>query len=111
MSCHTDARIFVVFIKQPANVMAVQCDLEMVCSHQARVVVQMVVYKNTPLDNVVDCNQIFTRDLGFVADDIFVCSNIIPHREKELASLNSVLTQIPASKQLVFPKKGAQRRQ
>ena len=62
-------------------------------------------------DNVVDCNQIFTRDLGFVADDIFVCSNIIPHREKELASLNSVLTQIPASKQLVFPKKGAQRRQ
>ena len=56
-------------------------------------------------DNVVDCNQIFTRDLGFVVDDIFVRSNIIPHREKELAGLNSVLTQIPASKQLVFPKK------
>ncbi|MDG1723716.1 MAG: arginine deiminase family protein [Flavobacteriaceae bacterium] len=56
-------------------------------------------------DNVVDCNQIFARDLGFVVDDIFVRSNIIPHREKELAGLTSVLTQIPASKQLVFPKK------
>lgn len=56
-------------------------------------------------DNVVNCNQIFTRDLGFVVDDIFVRSNIIPQREKELAGLNSVLTQIPASKQLVFPKK------
>jgi N-dimethylarginine dimethylaminohydrolase len=56
-------------------------------------------------DNVADCNQIFARDLGFVVDDIFVRSNISPHREKELAGLTSVLTQIPASKQLVFPKK------
>ena len=56
-------------------------------------------------DSVVDCNQIFARDLGFVVDDIFVCSNIIPHREKELAGLASLLAQIPASKQLVFPKK------
>lgn len=56
-------------------------------------------------DSVVDCNQIFARDLGFVVDDIFVCSNIIPHREKELAGLASLLAQIPASKQLLFPKK------
>ena len=56
-------------------------------------------------DIVADCNQIFARDLGFVVDDIFVRSNIIPHREKELVGLASLLAQIPASKQLVFPKK------
>jgi N-dimethylarginine dimethylaminohydrolase len=56
-------------------------------------------------ENVADCNQIFARDLGFVVDDVFVRSNIIPHREKELAGLASLLAQIPASKQLVFPNK------
>ena len=55
-------------------------------------------------DNVVDCNQIFARDLGFVVDDIFVRANIIPHREKELAGLTSLLAQIPSSQQLVFSK-------
>ena len=55
-------------------------------------------------DNVVDCNQIFARDFGFVVDDIFVRANIIPHREKELAGLTSLLAQIPSSQQLVFSK-------
>ena len=49
MSYHTDARIVVIFIKYSANVMAVQGNLEMVCSHQTGVVVQVVVNKNTPL--------------------------------------------------------------
>jgi N-dimethylarginine dimethylaminohydrolase len=53
-------------------------------------------------DNVVDCNQIFARDLGFVVGDIFVRANIIPHREKELAGLMSLLAQIPSSQQLIF---------
>jgi N-dimethylarginine dimethylaminohydrolase len=53
-------------------------------------------------DNVVDCNQIFARDLGFVVGDIFVRANIIPHREKELAGLTSLLAQIPSSQQLIF---------
>ena len=55
-------------------------------------------------DNVMDYNQIFARDLGFIVDDIFVRANIIPHREKELTGLTSLLAQIPTSKQLVFPK-------
>lgn len=55
-------------------------------------------------DGVADCNQIFARDLGFVVDDIFVRANIIPHREKELLGLASLLAQIPISKQLMFPK-------
>jgi N-dimethylarginine dimethylaminohydrolase len=54
-------------------------------------------------DGVVNCNQIFARDLGFVIDDIFVRANIIPHREKELAGLTTLLAQIPSSQQLVFP--------
>ena len=53
-------------------------------------------------DDVVDCNQIFARDLGFVVDDIFVRANIIPHREKELAGLTTLLTKIPSSQQLFF---------
>ena len=55
-------------------------------------------------DGVADCNQIFARDLGFVVDDIFVRANIIPHREKELLGLASLLAQMPISKQLMFPK-------
>jgi N-dimethylarginine dimethylaminohydrolase len=50
-------------------------------------------------DSVADCNQIFARDLGFVIDDIFIRANIIPHREKELAGLTSLLAQIPSSQQ------------
>ena len=31
--------------------------------------------------NVVShCNQVFTRDIGFVIDDIFIESNILPNR-------------------------------
>jgi N-dimethylarginine dimethylaminohydrolase len=55
-------------------------------------------------DSVVDCNQIFARDLGFVVDDVFVRANIIPHREKELLGLASLLSKIPTSNQLMFPK-------
>ena len=55
-------------------------------------------------DSVMDCNQIFARDLGFVVGDIFVRANIIPHREKELLGLASFLSQIPTSNQLMFPK-------
>lgn len=45
-------------------------------------------------DPIQDCNQIFARDLGFVIDDIFVQSNILPLREGELEGLNGLKAMI-----------------
>jgi len=39
-------------------------------------------------------NQIFARDIGFVIDDIFVKSNILPDRERELDAIQYVIDQI-----------------
>jgi N-dimethylarginine dimethylaminohydrolase len=39
-------------------------------------------------------NQIFTRDIGFVIDDVFVKSNILPDRERELDAIQYIIDQI-----------------
>ena len=44
--------------------------------------------------DIVDTNQIFARDLGFVIDDNFIVSSIIPDREKELNGLRTLLNNI-----------------
>jgi N-dimethylarginine dimethylaminohydrolase len=43
-------------------------------------------------------NQIFARDIGFVIDDTFVKSNILPDRERELDAIQYVIDQINPSK-------------
>ncbi|MFV5692502.1 dimethylarginine dimethylaminohydrolase family protein [Flavobacterium sp. LT1R49] len=43
-------------------------------------------------------NQIFTRDIGFVIDDVFIKSNILPDRERELDAIQYVIDQIDAKK-------------
>lgn len=43
-------------------------------------------------------NQIFTRDIGFVIDDVFVKANILPERERELDAIQYVLDQISTTK-------------
>lgn len=43
-------------------------------------------------------NQIFTRDIGFVIDDIFVKSNILPDRERELDAIQYIIDQINPKK-------------
>jgi N-dimethylarginine dimethylaminohydrolase len=43
-------------------------------------------------------NQIFTRDIGFVIDDIFVKSNILPDRERELDAIQYIIDQIDPKK-------------
>ena len=47
-------------------------------------------------------NQIFTRDIGFVIDDVFVKSNILPERERELDAIQYLINQIN-SKKMVRP--------
>ena len=44
--------------------------------------------------DVVDTNQIFARDLGFVIDDKFFISSILPDRKMELNGLRSILSNI-----------------
>ena len=40
----------------------------------------VTVYRPEIIENY---NQIFTRDIGFVREDVFVKSNILPDRERE----------------------------
>lgn len=43
-------------------------------------------------------NQIFSRDIGFVIDDIFIKSNILPDRERELEAIQYVIDQMNPAK-------------
>ncbi|PKB17410.1 dimethylarginine dimethylaminohydrolase family protein [Flavobacterium sp. 5] len=43
-------------------------------------------------------NQIFTRDIGFVIDDVFIKSNILPDRKRELDAIQYVIDQVNPAK-------------
>lgn len=43
-------------------------------------------------------NQIFTRDIGFVIDDVFIKANILPDRERELDAIQYVIDQMDPKK-------------
>lgn len=43
-------------------------------------------------------NQIFVRDIGFVIEDVFIKSNILPDRERELDAIQYVIDQINPKK-------------
>lgn len=47
---------------------------------------------------IADYNQIFARDIGFVIDDVFIKSNILPDRERELDAIQYIIDQINPSK-------------
>src|SRR5690606_3908364 len=47
---------------------------------------------------IKDCNQIFTRDIAFVIDEVFVKANILPNREEELDAIQYVIDQIDPKK-------------
>lgn len=55
----------------------------------------VTVYRPEIIENY---NQIFTRDIGFVIEDIFVKSNILPDRERELDAIQYVIDQINPAK-------------
>lgn len=52
---------------------------------------------------IEDCNQIFSRDIAMVIDDVLVKSNILPDREKELEAIQYVIDQIAPEKILTPP--------
>jgi N-dimethylarginine dimethylaminohydrolase len=43
-------------------------------------------------------NQIFTRDIGFVIDDLFIKANILTDRERELDAIQYIIDQINPAK-------------
>jgi N-dimethylarginine dimethylaminohydrolase len=48
-------------------------------------------------------NQIFARDIGFVIEDVFIKSNILPDRVRELDAIQYVIDQINPAKVVVPP--------
>jgi N-dimethylarginine dimethylaminohydrolase len=55
----------------------------------------VTVYRPEIIENY---NQIFTRDIGFVIDDVFIKSNILPDRERELEAIQYVMDLINPAK-------------
>ena len=58
------------------------------------------VYRPRLIENY---NQIFTRDIGFVINDIFIKSNILPDREGELDAIQYIIDAIDPSKVVCPP--------
>lgn len=52
---------------------------------------------------IEDYNQIFVRDIGFVIDDVFIKSNILPDREREVEAIQYVIDQIDPAKVITPP--------
>lgn len=53
------------------------------------------VYRPEIIENY---NQIFSRDIGFVIDDVFIKANILPDRERELDAIQYVIDKIDPTK-------------
>ncbi|MNK00966.1 arginine deiminase [compost metagenome] len=53
------------------------------------------VYRPEIIENY---NQIFSRDIGFVIDDIFIKANILPDRERELEAIQYVIDEMNPKK-------------
>src|SRR5690606_38593111 len=53
------------------------------------------VYRPEIIENY---NQIFSRDIGFVIDDIFIKANILPELERELDAIQYVIDQMDPTK-------------
>ena len=45
-------------------------------------------------NNIINCNQIFARDLGFVISNLFFLSNIVPNRHDELKGIEGTLKNL-----------------
>ena len=60
----------------------------------------VTVYRPEMIENY---NQIFTRDIGFVIDDIFIKANILPDREREIEAIHHVIEQIKPENIIKLP--------
>jgi N-dimethylarginine dimethylaminohydrolase len=51
-------------------------------------------------ENILNLNQVFARDLGFVIEDTFLISNIIENRSNEIPAIEHIINQINSDKVL-----------
>ncbi len=61
---------------------------------------EVTVFRPEIIENY---NQIFTRDIGFVIGDVFIKSNILPERVRELDAIQYVIDQISPEKVVTPP--------
>ena len=54
-------------------------------------------------ETIANCNQIFSRDIAFVIDDIMIEANILPHREKEVHAIDYIWQQVAKDKRIILP--------
>ncbi|MBA4318867.1 MAG: amidinotransferase [Flavobacterium sp.] len=69
--------------------------LEMEAFNQVLGKYGVTVFRPKQMENY---NQIFARDIGFVIGDVFIKSNILPDRERELDAIQNLLDQINPKK-------------
>lgn len=60
----------------------------------------VTVYRPNVIKN---CNQIFSRDIAFVIDDVMIEANILPHREEEVAAIDYIWNQVSEDKRIILP--------
>lgn len=58
------------------------------------------VYRPQVIEN---CNQIFSRDIAFVIEDIMIEANILPHREEEVHAIDYLWNQVAEDKRIILP--------
>jgi N-dimethylarginine dimethylaminohydrolase len=68
---------------------------EMEAFHKVLKKYDITVYRPKNIENY---NQIFARDIGFVIDDIFIKSNILPDRERELDAIQYIIDKMNPQK-------------
>lgn len=69
--------------------------LEMTAFEKVLKKYQVQVFRPKIIENY---NQIFSRDIGFVIDDIFIKANILPDRERELDAIQDIIDKIDPKK-------------
>lgn len=69
--------------------------IEMEAFNQVFLKYGVTVYRPNLIENY---NQIFSRDIGFVIGDVFIKSNILPDRERELDAIQYIIDQINPAK-------------
>lgn len=62
---------------------------------------EVEVYQPEVIEN---CNQIFSRDIGFVIDDKFIISNILSNRNKEILGIHHLIKDFDPDKVIKPPK-------
>jgi N-dimethylarginine dimethylaminohydrolase len=58
------------------------------------------VLRPSVIDN---CNQVFSRDIGFVIDDTFIIPHILPNRSREYSGIEELVKRIPDDQVIEVP--------